>query len=48
MIDKDEKEIIKTTSYRLQFTDSTRFMESLVLNLVNNLTKGIHKIKCKY
>ena len=23
-------------------------MESLLLNRVNNLAKGIHKIKCKY
>ena len=38
----------KTISYKLQFLDSTRFMASSLLNLVNNLTKGIHKIKCKY
>ena len=27
--------------------DSTRFMATLLLNLVDNLTEGIHKIKCK-
>ena len=47
-IDKKEKEIINTKSYRLQFIDSTRFMTSLLSNLVNNLAEGIHKCKCKY
>ena len=46
-----EKEVIcniaKTTSYRLPFIDSARFMVSLSLNLANNLADGIHKIKCK-
>ena len=32
----------------LQFTDSTRFMTSSLSDLVNNLSEGIHKIKCKY
>ena len=32
----------------MQFIDSTRFMESSLSNLVNNLTEAIHKIKCKY
>ena len=30
-------------SYRLQFIDNT----SSISNLVNNLTEGIHEIKCK-
>ena len=34
--------------YRLQFTDSARFTRSSLLNLVNNLSERIHKIKCKY
>ena len=38
----------KTISYRLQFIGSTRFMASLLLNLVNNLAKRIHKIKSRY
>ena len=35
-------------SYMLQFIDSVRFMTSSLSNLVKNLSKGIHKIKCKY
>ena len=43
-IDKNGKEVTKTISYRLQFTDSTRFIASLLSNLVDNLAEGIHKI----
>ena len=32
----------------LQFIDSARFMASSLSNLVNNLSEGIHRIKCKY
>ena len=35
-------------SYILQFIDSTRFMEISLSNLVNNISEGVHKIKCKY
>ena len=35
-------------SYTLQFLNSARFMASPLSNLVNNLSEGIHKIKCKY
>ena len=42
------KKEITQISYRLQFIDSTRFMASSLLNLVNNFAEGIHKIKCKY
>ena len=45
---KNEEEIKKTISYRLQFIDSASFMASSVSSLVNNLPEGIHKIKCKY
>ena len=41
-------EITKNISYILQFTDSARFMASSLSNLVNNLSEGIHRIKCKY
>ena len=34
-------------SYKLQFIDRSRFMARSLLNLVHNLAKGIHKIKCK-
>ena len=47
-IDKNGEEITKNISYKLQFIHSTRFMASSLLNLVNNLSEGIHKIKCKY
>ena len=32
----------------LQLIDSPRFMTSSLSNLVNNLSEGIHRIKCKY
>ena len=47
-IDKNEEEITKTISFRLQFIDSARYMVSSPSDLVNTLAKGIHKIKCKY
>ena len=31
-----------------QFINRARFMASSLSNLVNNLSEGIHKIKCKY
>ena len=31
-----------------KFIDSARFMASSLSNLVNNLSEGIYKIKCKY
>ena len=35
-------------SYRLHFIDNEKFMVSSLSNLVNNISEGIHKIKCKY
>ena len=32
----------------MQFIDSARFMASFLSNLVNNLSEGIHRIKCKF
>ena len=32
----------------LQFIERSRFMASSLSSLVNNLSEGIHKIKCKY
>ena len=46
-IDKNREEIKKHISYILQFIDRARFMSSSLSNLVNNLSGGIHKIKCK-
>ena len=45
--DKDGNESVVTTSYKRKFIDSGRFMATLLSNLVDNLTEGIHKIKCK-
>ena len=47
-IDKNGEEITKNMSYMLQFIYSARFMASTVSNLVNNLSEGIHKIRCKH
>ena len=46
-IEKNGEEITKNISYILQFIDSARFMASSSSNLVNNLSQGIHRIKCK-
>ena len=35
-------------SYILQFIARARFIASSLSNLANNLSKGIHKIKCKF
>ena len=42
------EEITKTTTYKLLFIDSARFMGSSLSNLADNLDKRIHRIKCKY
>ena len=46
-IDKNKEEITKSASYILQFMYSARFMASSLSILVNNLSEGIHGIKCK-
>ena len=43
-IDKNGDKVTKNISYILQFIDSTRFMASLLSNLVHNLSERIHKI----
>ena len=44
-----EKKNHENQSYRLQFINSTKFMESSLLsNLLNNPPAGIQKIKWKY
>ena len=45
---KNREEITRNISYRLKFNNSARFMASALSNLVNNLSKGFHKIKYKY
>ena len=47
-IDKNGKEIIKNIFCIVHFIDSARFMVSSLSNLVNNLSSGIHWIKCKF
>ena len=47
-IDKNGEKLTKNISHELQIIDSTGFMGSLLSNLVNNLSEGIHIIKCKY
>ena len=42
------EEITKIISCKLKFINSIRFMTSSLLNFVNNLAEGIHKIKSKY
>ena len=46
-IDKTGEEITKNISYILQFIDSARFTASSLSNLVNNVSEGFHRIKCK-
>ena len=41
------EEVSRNLSYILQFIDSARFMASSLSNLVDNLSEGIHRIKCK-
>ena len=46
-IDKNGEEIAKNLFYILQFIDSAKFKASSLSNLVNNLSEGLHIIKCK-
>ena len=46
-IDKDDNKTDETISYKVKFIDNVRFMARLLSNLVDNLTEGIHKIKCE-
>ena len=47
-INKKGEEVTKIISYILRFIDSARFMASPLSNLVNNLSEGIHRTKCKF
>ena len=46
-IDKECNKAVETTSYKIKFIDSMQFMATSLSNLVDNLTEGIHKIRCK-
>ena len=39
--------VMKVLSYKIKFIDSARFMASLLSNLIDNIAKGIHSIKCR-
>ena len=41
------EEITKNISYILKFSDSARFLKSLLSNSVNILSEGLHRTKCK-
>ena len=45
-IDKDGNESVITVSCKIKFIYSERFLATSLSNLVDNLTEGIHKIKC--
>ena len=47
-IDKHGEEITKTISYKRKLINSSKFMASSLLSLVDNLPEEIHKIKCKH
>ena len=47
-IDKDGNESVVTISCKIKFNDSARFIASLLSSLVDNLTVGICKTKCRY
>ena len=44
---KDGNESVVTISYKIKFIDSARFMATSLSNLVDTLTEGVDKIKCK-
>ena len=46
-IDKDGEKSVKTMSYKIKIFDSMRFTVTSLTKVVNNLSEGIHKIKCK-
>ena len=45
--DKDDNESVVNISCIIKFIDVARFMASLSSNLADNLTEGIHQIKCR-
>ena len=46
-INKNGNESVVIISYKTRFTDSARFMATLLSNLVDNITKGICKVEYK-
>ena len=46
-IDQDDNESVATISNKIIFIDNARYVPSSLPNLVDNLAKGINKIKCR-
>ena len=46
-IDKDSNDSVETISYKIKFIDRMEFMTTSLSKLLDNLTEGIHKIRCK-
>ena len=46
-IDKNREEMEKNICYVLQLIGSAKYMASSLSNVVNNLSDGIHRIKCQ-
>ena len=46
-INKDGNESAVTVTYKIKCINIARFMATSLSNLVDNLTEGIRKIKCK-
>ena len=46
-LDKKGNETFETTSYKTKSIDTIRFLATLLSNLVDNLTEGINKSRCK-
>ena len=46
-IDKDGNKSVVTISYKINFTDSARFMATSLSNLVDNFTEVFQRIKCE-
>ena len=47
-IEKNGEDVTKNISYIVKFIDSASFIASSLSNVINNLSEGIHKIKCKH
>ena len=46
-IDKDDNESLASIFYKIKFIDCARLIATSLSNLVDNLTEGIHKVKCE-
>ena len=40
------EKITKAICYKLQFIDTNKIYSKLIINLLDNIAEGIHKIKC--